>query len=199
MWPSAGAPTLGSASATICAPSSGVNARSSLSNPTSCFRPGRRRSGSVSERLPTKSGFDIATILPMPRSSGVTVPSVSCPTMMKPFSARNASRTSMPYATAPRFSPSAHIASNTPSAWSEGALTSKPNSPVKLTRASLTGTPQANPSRTLRCGNASAERSTPDTSGAMMLRASGPLIAIVANCSVMEVKRVFRSVHSVWR
>ena len=42
MWPSAGAPTFGSASATICAPSSGVNAGSSLSNPTSCFRPGRR-------------------------------------------------------------------------------------------------------------------------------------------------------------
>ena len=32
----------------------------------------------------------------------------------------------------------------------------------------------------------------------MMSRASGPLIAMVAHCSVIDVKRTLRSVHSVW-
>ena len=40
-------------------------------------------------------------------------------------------------------------------------MTSKPSSPVKLTRASRVGTPQTKPSRTLKCGNAAWERSTP--------------------------------------
>ena len=136
-----------------------------------------------------KSGFDIATILPMPRSSGVTVPSVSCPTMMKPFSARNSQQHveaigdgAALLALRPDRLEHARAHSR------RATLTSKPSSPVKLTRASRVGTPQMQPSRTLRCGNAAAERSTPSTSGARMSRAFGPLIAIVANCSVIEVE-----------
>jgi hypothetical protein len=39
-------------------------------------------SGRISERLPTKSGFFLPIAQSRPRSSGVTVPSVSWPTMM---------------------------------------------------------------------------------------------------------------------
>jgi hypothetical protein len=50
----------------------------------------------ASERLPMKSGFFFETIQSMPRSCGVTVPSVSWPTMMKPFSARSTCMVSVP-------------------------------------------------------------------------------------------------------
>ena len=53
-----------------------------------------------------------------------------------------------------------------------------------------------NPSRTLMCGNAAWERSAPVTSGARISRAFGPLIAIVAYCSVIEVNRAFKYIQT---
>ena len=55
----------------------------------------------TSDRLPTKSPFDGFTIQPIPRSSGVTVPSVSWPTITKPFSARSTCMLSVPYGVMP--------------------------------------------------------------------------------------------------
>ena len=71
------------------------------SSATSCLRSSRNVSARTSERLPTKSPFDGFTIHPIPRSSGVTVPSVSCPTITYPFSARRTCIASVPYGTAP--------------------------------------------------------------------------------------------------
>ena len=58
---------------------------SSVIRPTSCLRPARRDPAARSDRQPTKSVLDLATSPASPTSSGVTVPSVSWPTMMKPF------------------------------------------------------------------------------------------------------------------
>ena len=48
----------------------------------SCLRPRALMAGRSSERLPTKSGLVLPIAQVNPASSGVAVPSVSCPTMM---------------------------------------------------------------------------------------------------------------------
>ena len=70
-----------SAASMTCVPSGSTNAGSSVRRPTRCLRSSRTMSLRTSERLPTKSPLPGFTIQPIPRSSGVCVPSVSCPTM----------------------------------------------------------------------------------------------------------------------
>ena len=94
--------------------------------------------------------------------------------------------------------PASQMASHTAAPKSAGTLTSKPSSPVKLTRNSRIGTAQMCPSATLMCGSAAAAISM-STSGASTARAFGPCTAITAHCSVVEVSHTFRSGHSVCR
>ena len=79
-----------------CAPSSRTAPSiSSVSRPTSRLR--RRETRPVAATSePDEIGFDLATSRASPTSSGVTVPSVSWPTMMKPFSARSTCIASVP-------------------------------------------------------------------------------------------------------
>ena len=94
-------------------------------------------------------------------------------------------------------SPMRQIASQTACPWLDGTLTSKPSSPVKLTRIRRSAAPQIVPSPMLMCGNASAEMSSPWTSGVRISRACGPWTAITDHCSVTEVSQTSRSGHSV--
>ena len=65
-----------------CAPSGSTTVGSTGSSPTNCLRSARFISGRDRDRLPTKSPFDRPIVQPRPRSSGITVPSVSWPTTM---------------------------------------------------------------------------------------------------------------------
>ena len=82
-WPSIGTGGGGSSpiaqNSTICEPSGSTVRRSTGSSPTSCLRSGSALATRAKERFPTKSGFFFDTAHAMPRSCGVTVPSVSCP------------------------------------------------------------------------------------------------------------------------
>ena len=75
-----------------------------MSRPTSCLRSARTLSGRDIDRLPMKS-LRLLTIQSMPRSSGVTVPSVSWPAMMKPFSALSTCMVSVPNGVMPYLRP----------------------------------------------------------------------------------------------
>ena len=57
-----------------------------------------------------KSESSFRTIQPIPRSSGVTVPSVSWPTITNPFSARRTCIASVPYGVMPNGEPAASTA-----------------------------------------------------------------------------------------
>ena len=117
--------------------------------------------------------FSFPIAQPRPRSSGVTVPSVSWPTMMKPFSARRhaSPRCRRRAADASRLAPD-RLPDR--AAVVGGTLTSKPISPVKLTRKRRVGTPQMRASRTRHVREGAAARSTPSTSGASSLARAGP-------------------------
>ncbi|SKZ95616.1 Uncharacterised protein [Mycobacteroides abscessus subsp. abscessus] len=62
-----------------------------------CLRNGLRSEARENERFPMKSDFFFDTTQLMPRSCGVTVPSVSWPMIGYPFSARNTCMVSVPY------------------------------------------------------------------------------------------------------
>ncbi len=68
--------------AATCAPSSSTVRGSLVRRPTSCFRAAAFMDGRSSDRLPTKSTLFLPMAQVSPASSGVTVPSVSWPTMM---------------------------------------------------------------------------------------------------------------------
>ncbi len=137
------------------------------------------------------------TIHDMPRSCGVTVPSVSCPMIGKPFSARSTCIASVPYGVMPNGSPAAITASHIARPCQPATFSSYASSPLKLTRAIRVGMPATVPSRNVMNGNASADRSTSVPSAASTSRARGPFIAIVDHCSVTLVQYTRRSGHSV--
>ena len=124
----------------------------------------------------------------MPRSCGVTVPSVSWPMIGKPFSARSTCIASVPYGVMPNGSPAAITASHIAWPCQPATFSSYASSPLKLTRAIRAGMPATVPSRNVMNGNASADRSTSVPSAASTSRARGPFIAIVAHCSVTLVQ-----------
>jgi hypothetical protein len=103
---------------------------------------------------------------------------------------------SVPYAVMECACPAAHTASHTAAPKSAGTFTSKPSSPVKLTRKSRIGTPQMWPAATPMCGSDAALRSM-STRPASTWRALGPCTAITAHCSVVEVSQTASSDHSV--
>jgi hypothetical protein len=72
-----GAPTVGPS--TTCEPSGRNRPWSCGSSATRCLRSGRLLSARAKERFPMNSGFFFDTTQLMPRSCGVTMPSVSCP------------------------------------------------------------------------------------------------------------------------
>ena len=144
-------------------------------------------SARASERRPRKSLF-LAMIQSMPRSTGVMEPSVSCPTMMKPISARSTCIVSVPYGVMANFSPAAITASHTCRASLAQTLISYASSPEKLIRITRAGTPAAVPSRAAMKGNASGEKSIPSHTDSTTLQLSGPTTAAVAQWSVTDVR-----------
>ena len=71
-----------------------------------------------------KSESSLRTIHDMPRSCGVTVPSVSWPTITKPFSARSTCIDSVPYGVRPNDEPAASTASHIARPWWPATLIS---------------------------------------------------------------------------
>ena len=146
-----------------------------------------------------KNGFFFETIQPILRSNGVTVPSVSWPTTMNPFSARRTCIASVPYGVMPNGTPAAITASHAASPHQFGTLTSKASSPEKLTRTIRAGMPAMSASRIAMKGKLSLSTASSGASVAITSRDFGPTTAIVTHCSVTDVSRTRRSGHSVWR
>ena len=142
-----------------------------------------------------KSFFFLDTIQPIPRSWGVTVPSVSCPTITYPFSARSTCIASVPYGV--MSPPWVMIASHSASPYQLGTQTSKASSPEKVIRCTRAATWATLASRQVMKGMLSGSTGNPGASLDRTSRERGPTTATAAHWSVTEVSRTRRSGHSV--
>ncbi len=132
-----------------------------------------------------------------PRSAGVTVPSVSCPTMGNAFSARRTCIVSVPYGVMSCGAPAAATASHSAAPHQAGTVSSKASSPENDTRATRPGRPARSASRCAMKAKPSADQSSSGASASTTARERGPATATVAQWSVCEVQTTSRWGHSV--